>query len=79
MSREDKKALASQRQAKGGIFYGWWIVAACFGIYMWGAGAFFYGFTAFFNPIKDEFGWGATVTSVAFALRMLMFYNSVSS
>ncbi|MEE8174900.1 MAG: MFS transporter [Dehalococcoidia bacterium] len=38
---------------------------------MWGAGAFFYGFTAFFNPIKDEFGWGATVTSVAFALRSM--------
>jgi sugar phosphate permease len=69
MSRQDKVAPASQTEAKGKFFYGWWIVAACFIVYMWGAGTFFYGFTAFFDHIRNDFQWGATVTSVAFALR----------
>jgi len=69
MSRQDKVAPASQTKAKGRVFYGWWIVAACFMVYMWGAGTFFYGFTAFFDHIRNDFQWGATVTSVAFALR----------
>ena len=69
MFRKDEAALATQTKAKAGIFYGWWIVAACFVIFMLAAGTFFYGFTAFFKPVKDEFQWGAAVTSVAFALR----------
>ncbi len=34
-------------------------------------GTFVYGFTVFFNPIRNTFGWGAAVTSVAFTLQRL--------
>ena len=32
-------------------------------------GAFFYGFSALFDPIIEEFGWSRALTSVAFALQ----------
>ena len=51
------------------IFYGWWVVCAASVIHLWGAGTFFYSFTAFFNPIINEFGWSYTSTSIAASLR----------
>jgi MFS family permease len=53
------------------IFYGWWIVVACFLIAFYIGGACFYGFTAFFEPIVAEFGWSYTQVSIAFSLRGL--------
>jgi sugar phosphate permease len=52
-----------------GIFYGWWVVVATSVIHLWGAGTFYYSFTAFFNPIVDEFGWSYAATSVAASIR----------
>ncbi|MFH1089932.1 MAG: MFS transporter [Pseudomonadota bacterium] len=40
-------------------------------IHFWGAGTFFYSFTAFFNPIVDEFGWSYAATSFAASLRSI--------
>ncbi len=54
-----------------GIFYGWWIVFACFLMAFYVGGALFYGFTAFFEPIVEEFGWSYTQVSIAFSLRGL--------
>ncbi|MFQ6077744.1 MAG: hypothetical protein ACE5NJ_01195 [Thermodesulfobacteriota bacterium] len=54
----------------GGIFYGWWIVLACFLIAFY-FGAIVYGFTAFFELITEEFGWSYTQVSLAFSLRHL--------
>ena len=54
-----------------GIFYGWWIVLASFFIAFYVGGAIFYGFTAFFEPIVQEFGWSYTVVSIGVALRGL--------
>lgn len=51
------------------IFYGWWIVIACVCLHFIGGGAFFYGFSVFFNPIRDTFGWSSAATSIAFTLR----------
>ncbi len=51
------------------IFYGWWVVLATSLIHFWGAGTFYYSFTAFFNPIVDEFGWSYAATSFAASLR----------
>ena len=51
-----------------GIFYGWWIVIACWTISLYGAGIFFYGFSVFFQPIVTEVGWSRALTSGAFAL-----------
>ncbi len=53
------------------IFYGWWIVAACFIIAMYMSGAVFYGFTAIFEPIAEEFGWSYTSISIAASIRGL--------
>ena len=51
------------------IFYGWWIVLAGFATGYFSSGAFFFGFSAFFNPIVDQFGWSRAVTSVAFSIQ----------
>ena len=53
------------------IFYGWWIVLACSLIGFYFGGAIFYGFTAFFEPIREEFGWSYTQISFAASLRGL--------
>jgi OFA family oxalate/formate antiporter-like MFS transporter len=55
----------------GKIFYGWWIVLACFFIGLYVGGSIFYGFTAFFEPIRREFGWTYTQISLAASLRGL--------
>lgn len=51
------------------VFYGWWIVLACAIIHLYSAGTFFYGFTAFFNPIVEEFGWSYALVSLAVSFR----------
>ena len=52
-------------------FYGWWIVAASFMLFLVIGGTTFYGFTAFFNPIVAEMGWSRAQTSLAFSLRSI--------
>ncbi|MFH0837874.1 MAG: MFS transporter [Patescibacteria group bacterium] len=53
------------------IFYGWWIVLACFFITFYTSGAVILNFTAFFEPISKEFGWSYTAISVAASIRGL--------
>ena len=53
------------------IFYGWWIVLACFFIAFYVAGIIFYGFTAFIDPLVAEFGWSYAQISFAASLRGL--------
>jgi len=60
-----KKAIESKLRT---VFYGWWILAACWLITLYGGGSFFFGFSVFFKPISSEFGWSRAVTSGAFAL-----------
>jgi OFA family oxalate/formate antiporter-like MFS transporter len=55
----------------GKIFYGWWIVLACFLVAFYIGGVVFYSFTAFFEPIVKEFGWSYTQVSLALSLRGL--------
>ncbi|MSP21775.1 MAG: MFS transporter [Dehalococcoidia bacterium] len=51
------------------VYEGWVVVgAAAFIVTMIGA-VFFYGFGTIFNPLRAEFGWSATATSLAFSLR----------
>ncbi len=40
-------------------------------IHIWGAGTFYYAFTAFFNPIVNELGWSYAATSFAASLRSI--------
>ncbi|MFC2122127.1 MFS transporter [Bacteroidota bacterium] len=51
------------------VFYGWWIVAACFFYSFYIGGGVFYGFTAIFEPIASEFDWSYTQISLAASLR----------
>ena len=53
------------------IFYGWWIVLACFINAFYVAGIIFYGFTALIEPLVDEFGWSYAQISFAASLRGL--------
>lgn len=53
------------------IFYGWWVVLSCFSISFLVSGIIFYGFTAFFEPLVQEFGWSHTQISFASSLRGL--------
>ena len=51
------------------IFYGWWIVGACFLIAFYVSSVIFFGFTIFFEPLVREFGWSYTQVSFATSLR----------
>ena len=53
------------------IFYGWWVVSACFLIAIYTGGVVFYGFTSVFEPIANEFGWSYAQVSLASSLRGL--------
>ena len=55
----------------GTIYYGWWVVLACFLINLYVGGVIFFSFTAFFQPIQQEFGWSYTQISLATSLRGL--------
>jgi sugar phosphate permease len=51
------------------MFYGWWIVGVVFLTAMFGGATVWYGFTAYFDPLIEEFGWSYTAISVAASLR----------
>lgn len=51
------------------VFYGWWVVGACFVIALYMSGVVFYGFTAIFEPIANDFGWSYTQVSFAASIR----------
>jgi len=53
------------------IFYGWWIVLACFLTSLYVSSIVFFGFTAFLDPLVKEFGWSYTQVSFAASLRGL--------
>jgi MFS family permease len=53
------------------LYYGWWIVFACFMNAFYVAGIIFYGFTAFVEPLVAEFGWSYAQISFAASLRGL--------
>jgi MFS family permease len=53
------------------VFYGWWVALACSLIGFYVAGVIFFGFTAFFEPIAEEFAWSYTQISFAVSLRGL--------
>jgi len=56
---------------KVNIFYGWWVVGACFLLSLYVGSSVFWGFTAFFEPLVAEFGWSYAQVSFATSLRGL--------
>ncbi|MFC1894243.1 MFS transporter [Chloroflexota bacterium] len=59
----------SNRQLPHRVFYGWWIVAACFLISAYFSGVVGSGFTAFFEPIATDLGWSYAQVSIAASIR----------
>ena len=53
------------------LFYGWWVVFACFFIQLLNGGLIAFGFTAFIEPIAREFGWSYAQISLAVSMRGL--------
>ena len=51
------------------LFYGWYIVGACFLLSLFVGGTVVLGFTAFFEPIANEFSWSYTEVSFAVSFR----------
>lgn len=51
------------------IFYGWWVVLACSTTGLLSGGLVILSFTAFFEPIANEFGWSYAQISLASSLR----------
>jgi MFS family permease len=51
------------------VFYGWWIVGACFLLNLVLGGFVVLSFTAFFEPIANQFGWSYAQISLATSLR----------
>ncbi|MBI2906323.1 MAG: MFS transporter [Chloroflexi bacterium] len=49
-------------------FYGWWIVIAGTVAMMFQGGLYFYGFSVFFIPLINEFGWTRAALSGVFSL-----------
>ena len=50
------------------IFYGWWIVAAGFGIEALVGALMFHAYGAYVVLLREEFGWSKTLLSAAFAM-----------
>jgi sugar phosphate permease len=50
------------------VFYGWWIVAAGFGIEMLIGALMFHAYGAYVVVLRQEFGWSKTLLSAAFAM-----------
>ncbi|MFP4573540.1 MAG: MFS transporter [Desulfobacterales bacterium] len=53
------------------IFYGWYIVAACFLLCFLFAGAGFYSFSIFIEPIENEFGWNRASISLTMSIYLI--------
>ncbi len=51
------------------VFYCWYIVGACLLIPLYTSGVIFFGFTAVFEPIAEEFGWSYAQVSFVASLR----------
>ena len=53
---------------KARIFYGWWIVAAGFGIEALVGGLLFHAYGAYVVLLREEFGWSKTMLAAAFSM-----------
>ena len=54
------------------IFYGWWVVAACFVLCFLFAGAGFYSFSIFIKPLESEFGWDRAAISLTMSIHFII-------
>ena len=67
MSKEDKSRT---------IFYGWFVVAACFAVALT-LGETFWSFGVFFKPLEAEFGWSRSLISSSYTAFLIGYAISV--
>ena len=67
----DTTILSKVKGRTQNVFYGWWIVFLGFFINAFGIGTFFYGFSTFFTPMINEFGWSRAKMSGVYSLSRL--------
>jgi sugar phosphate permease len=53
------------------VFFGWWTVIATGLMAGWGSGVWSYGFSSYFKPMQQEFGWTRAQVSAAHSLGKL--------
>ena len=53
---------------RGRIFYGWWVVAAGFGLEALIGALMFHAYGAYVVVLREEFGWSKTMLSAAFSM-----------
>jgi sugar phosphate permease len=58
---------ATQKKAQA-VFYGWWIVLSGCVLQALNSGLLGQGFTVYFIPLQEEFGWSRTLLSSGFSL-----------
>jgi len=63
--------LSEPGKQRARLFYGWWIVLASSFFNLLIGGTFYFGFTAFFNPLRRAFGWTSAQTALGFSLQRL--------
>ena len=59
------------RSRLGEVFYGYWILLGAFILHALDSGMYFYGFSVFYTPLREEFGWSNTVVSGAVSFSRL--------
>jgi len=66
----------SGEEQKSGIFYGWFVVAACFLLTLT-LGETFWSFGVFFKPLEDEFDWSKSLVSSGYTAFLIGYAISI--
>jgi OFA family oxalate/formate antiporter-like MFS transporter len=66
----------SGERAKSEVFYGWFVVAACFLLTLT-LGETFWSFGVFFKPLEDEFDWSKTLVSSGYTAFLIGYAISI--
>ena len=68
--------MVSENLKSPKIFYGWFVVAACFMVTLT-LGETFWAFGVFFKPLEDEFGWSRAMLSSSYSAFLIGYAISV--
>ncbi len=66
----------SGERAKSDVFYGWFVVAACFLLTLT-LGETFWSFGVFFKPLEEEFDWSKTLVSSGYTAFLIGYAISI--
>ena len=53
------------------VYYGYWVLLGAFFLHFLDSGIYFYGFSVFYTPIREEFGWSAALVAGAISFSRL--------